>query len=50
VESTAGQSRSLIDELRDLLNPEADKEAGRLGLAERKTWMLQALEGKLEEA
>lgn len=39
----------MIDELRELLSPEADKAAGRTGLAQRKSWMLEALEEKLEK-
>lgn len=33
----------ILSELDDLLNPEADKEAGRLDLANRKTWLNQAI-------
>lgn len=41
--STKELIESIVSELDDLLNPEQDKEAGRLGVAQRKTWLNQAI-------
>lgn len=41
--STKDLIQSIVNELDDLLNPEADKEAGRLGIAQRKVWLNQAI-------
>ena len=38
----------ILRELREVLNPDADKEAGRVGLAERKEHLIEMLEGLVE--
>jgi hypothetical protein len=49
VESTDAQSKSLLEELRDLLDPKPDMDAGRVAMAAKKEWMLAALTEKLKD-
>jgi hypothetical protein len=48
VESTEGQSRSLLEELREVLNPKADQEAGRITLAIKKEWLMSEISKRLK--